>query len=366
MAENQDERSREDLSDEPSQLRIEEMRKKGQVSQSKELTGLVGLLATGGAIYFLIPKMGEKLFSYSEKIFHVDEFAKINLLDQSVLFKILSTALKEGLYLLAPIAVVGFVLTVASSYAQIGSIFSTDPLTPNLEKINPIQGAKRFLSLKQVYEGLRLLFRGSIVALIAYYVMKDVAIQAPSEILNDPAGLPLKFFSVSKEVFFSLIGILFVFAGFDFWLQRWEYGKNTRLTKQEAKQEHKEQEGDPLVRSRIRSAQREMARKRMMNDVKTADVIITNPTHIAIAIRYDRNGMSAPQVVAKGADFLAQKIKKIASENSVPLVENVPLARTLYKNVKVGEAIPHTLYQAVAEVLAYIYKMKNKINEVLS
>jgi flagellar biosynthetic protein FlhB len=139
-----------------------------------------------------------------------------------------------------------------------------------------------------------------------------------------------------------------------------EYSKNLRMTKQEAKQEHKEREGDPHIKARIRGIQRDMARKRMMQAVKKADVIVTNPTHIAIAIVYDKSDMAAPKVVAKGADFLAQKIKQIASEAGVPLVENVPLARTLYKSVKVGQYIPRALYQAVAEVLAYVYRLKRR------
>ena len=140
--------------------------------------------------------------------------------------------------------------------------------------------------------------------------------------------------------------------------QKWDYGKNVRVTRKEAKEEHKQHEGDPLVKSRIRTIQREMSRKRMLEDVKNADVVITNPTHIAVALEYKKEGMAAPKVVAIGADFIAQKIKKVAAENNIPLVENVPLARTLFKSVKIGQFIPRSLYQAVAEVLAYVFKLK--------
>jgi flagellar biosynthetic protein FlhB len=153
--------------------------------------------------------------------------------------------------------------------------------------------------------------------------------------------------------------VLLVFAGIDLFLQKREYGKQVRVTKQEAKQEAKEQEGDPLIKARIRSVQRDMARKRMMQAVKKADVIITNPTHIAIALQYDKDKMVAPKVVAKGADFMAERIKQIGRENGVVLVENVPLARAMFKAVKVGQVIPRNLFQAVAEVLAYVYKLKN-------
>ena len=151
-----------------------------------------------------------------------------------------------------------------------------------------------------------------------------------------------------------------MFAAFDFILQRSEYNKKLRLTKQEAKQEHKEREGDPQIKARIRSVQREIARRRMMQAVKKADVIVTNPTHIAVALVYEKASMAAPKVVAKGADFLAQRIKKVAADAGVPLVENVPLARTLYKTVKMGQYVPRNLYQAVAEVLAYVYRLKKK------
>jgi flagellar biosynthetic protein FlhB len=153
---------------------------------------------------------------------------------------------------------------------------------------------------------------------------------------------------------------LAVFAGIDFVLQKREYAKQVRVTKQEAKQESKEQEGDPLIKARIRSVQRDMARKRMMQAVKKADVIITNPTHIAIALQYDKDKMVAPKVVAKGADFMAERIKKIAAESGIVMVENVPLARAMFKSVKVGQVIPKSLFQAVAEVLAYVYKLKNR------
>jgi flagellar biosynthetic protein FlhB len=143
-------------------------------------------------------------------------------------------------------------------------------------------------------------------------------------------------------------------------MQKWDYNKQLRMTKQEAKEEYKEKEGDPQIKARVRAVQREMARKRMMEAVKKADAIVTNPTHIAVAIVYEKNSMAAPKVIAKGADFLAERIKKVAVEAGVPLVENVALARTLFKTVKVGQYVPRALYQAVADVLAYVYRLKGK------
>ena len=154
---------------------------------------------------------------------------------------------------------------------------------------------------------------------------------------------------------------LFVVAALDFAYQKFKYRKSLMMTKAEVKQEHKQKEGDPLIKARIRSMQREMSRKRMMADVPKADVIVTNPTHYAVALRYDAEKMAAPKVVAKGADLVAQRIKEIARQNNIPMVENVPLARTLHKSVKVGGTVPKALYQAVAEVLAYVYRLKHRL-----
>jgi flagellar biosynthetic protein FlhB len=153
-----------------------------------------------------------------------------------------------------------------------------------------------------------------------------------------------------------------VVAALDFAYQKFKYRKSLMMSKQEVKQEHKQREGDPLLKARMRSLQREMARKRMMQDVPKADVIVTNPTHIAVAIKYDADKMAAPRVVAKGADLLAQRIKDVAKKNGIPMVENVPLARALHKSVKVGGSVPRALYQAVAEVLAYVYRLKGRMN----
>lgn len=360
MAENQEDRNRDDLSEEASPYRLEEFRRKGKVAQSREVSGLIGLLATGSALYLLAPRLGADLMEYMRDLFRVDLSSKVDLADHTVLNNTFFASLKMIATLSLPVGVVGFIIGALGSYVQIGSIFSTEPLNPDLNRINPISGLQRFLSLKQVYDGIRLIIRASVVAAVAFFLVKLKIFESPAYLLTEPSALLHGFGRSGIAIFSSLCLVLSVFAGFDFWLQRWEYGKNVRLTKKEQKEEHKEHEGDPLIKARIRSVQREIARKRMMEAVKKADVVVTNPTHIAIAIQYDRENMSAPKVVAKGADFLAQKIKKIATDSNVPLVENVPLARTLYKAVKVGQQVPRALYQAVAEVLAFVYRIKNR------
>jgi flagellar biosynthetic protein FlhB len=214
--------------------------------------------------------------------------------------------------------------------------------------------------MKNLVETGRVLIKGVIVLYVAYVMVKADIIESPALIFQNPKAIFQMLGTAGRNLFIVMMGVLAVFAAIDLFFQKREFGKQVRVTKKEAKQEAKEQEGDPLIKSRIRSIQRDMARKRMMKAVKTADVIITNPTHIAIALCYDKDKMVAPKVVAKGADFMAENIKKIAREAGVPLVENVPLARAMFKSVKVGQVIPRSLFQAVAEVLAYVYKLKNK------
>ncbi len=360
MAENQEDRSTDDLLDEASQTRIDEMREKGQVAQSRELVGLLSLLAAASALYIFAPKMGADISDYMRETFRVDHIAKMNFSDKAAVNEMLTKCLKLIIMVGLPVSIAGFVFGVAGSFMQIGSIFTFEPLMPNFEKIDPIKGLMRFFSMKFVFEGFRMIFKIVVSVWVAYLLIKGEILTSPQLMITDP-DLVLSAFSVSaKNVFLTLLAIAGVFAGADFWMQRRDWMKQVRLTRQEAKEEAKEREGNPQVKARIRSIQREMSRRRMMAAVKTADVIVTNPTHIAIAIQYDKDNMLAPKVVAKGADFIAQRIKAIAAEAGVPTVENVPLARTLYKSVKINQYIPRALYQAVAEVLAYVFRLRNR------
>jgi len=361
LAENQEDRNSDDLSDEPSAHKIEQMRKKGQVAQSRELTSIIALLISGTALFYLTPGMGTALTEYMQYLFRVDVISKLNFAQSDILsdvfWGLLMTIVKVGL----PVMLISFVLSGLVAYFQVGSIWSTDPLKPDPNRINPIKGIKKYLSLRQVYDSFRLVFKGFTLVVLAYWVVKDRVIQSPSFLLQEAEGLLAGYEDSAQAVFIALSIALIFFAVFDLWLQRWEYNRQARVTKKEAKEEHKEREGDPMIRARIRSVQREMARKRMMADVQTADVVVTNPTHIAIALKYDRDAMDAPRVVAKGTDFVAQRIKKIAADSGVTIVENVPLARTLNRVAEVGEAIPKSLYQAVAEVLAYVYRLQHQV-----
>ncbi len=360
MAENSDERSREDLTEEASPYRVEEFRKKGMVAQSKEITALAVLLATATAVYLYSPMIGERIAEFMREIFQMDFSSKQFLSTTTPV----ALALKKSLFLMVilslPICAAGFLSGAIGSLVQIGSIFSWDPLSPDLSKVDPVQGLKRFFSIKQWADGLRLIFKLACVLSVTYSFVRSEAIRGPERYSIEALSLPGLLGSVAWGIFASLALILVVFAGIDYFFQKRDFSKKIRMTKQEAKQEHREREGDPQIRARIRSVQREMARRRMMQAVRKADVIVTNPTHIAVALVYDREKMLAPRVVAKGADHLAQRIKKIAAEAGVPLVENVPLARALHQSVKIGQYVPKALYQAVAEVLAYVYRLKKR------
>ena len=359
MAENNEDRNLDDLSDEASPYRLEEFRRKGQVSQSKELVALAVAVACGLAVFSMAPRMSEEITTFMKDIFTNDLVIKPGANMDSIAGIKLTQMLKVFGMVGLPGAMIGFVLGIVGHLSQIGFIFTVEPMMPDFEKINPLAGLKRLFSVRNLIETARVVFKGLILCAISYSILKTAILKSPELIFRHPSAIFEVLGDAGKTLFLSLCGVLLVFAGIDFYLQRREFGKQVRVTKAEAKQEAKEQEGDPMVKARIRSIQREMARKRMMQAVKKADVIITNPTHIAIALQYDKDKMVAPKVVAKGADFMAEKIKKIAAENGIVMVENVPLARAMFKSVKIGQVIPKNLFQAVAEVLAYVYKLKN-------
>ena len=361
MAEQGDgDRSSEDLTDEVSSYRLEEYRRKGMVAQSKELTGLLVLVASAAALWSWGPSAGADIMEYMREVFRTDLTATANLSNNEVLAATLMRALKLMAGLGAPVAGAGFVLGVVSSFAQIGSIFSTEALTPDFSKVDPLKGIQRLFSGKQLIEAVRLILKTVAVAGAAYIVFKGWLPGLSLNLDQEAGALMPVLGQTGKAMFVALTGVLAIFALIDFGMQKWDYNKQLRMTKQEAKEEYKEKEGDPQIKARVRAVQREMARKRMMEAVRKADAIVTNPTHIAVAIVYEKNSMAAPRVVAKGADFLAERIKKVAVEAGVPLVENVALARTLFKTVKVGHYIPRALYQAVADVLAYVYRLKSR------
>ncbi|MFO7154830.1 MAG: flagellar biosynthesis protein FlhB, partial [Caldicoprobacter oshimai] len=249
---------------------------------------------------------------------------------------------------------------LAINYWQVGFIFTTRPVMPNLSRINPLEGLKRIFSKRTLVELLKSLLKLALVIFISY---KEF--MADMEFLAQLAKWDIKnsFIVVGDMVFnigIKMAVVFLVLAVFDYFYQWWEYEKSLRMTKQELKDEYKEVEGHPLIRSRIRERQRQIGLRRMMQEIPKADVVVTNPVHFAVALRYDPKEHDAPVVVAKGQDYLALKIKEIAKKHGVYIVENKPLAQMLYKSTEIGQAIPPELFRAVAEVLAFVYSMKGK------
>ncbi len=357
MAEKQQSESDDEKTEEPSQQRLDDFRKEGQVAQSKELTSLFVLMATLAVMYGMGPSLAGGFMDFMRRIFFEAAAADLSVERVRVLMLL---CLGESARLVLPIAAAGFVAGVAGSVAQFGFLYTWTPLAPQFSRINPLSGFQRLASMTALMEGLKSVLKLAAVITVTWMMLKSEIIGSASMTDMDSAA----FLSYMSSTAFRLVGGvcvgLFVVAAIDFGYQKYRYRKSLMMTKAELKQEHKQREGDPLLKARIRSLQRERARKRMFQEVPKADVVVTNPTHFAVALKYDAEKMAAPKVVAKGADLVAQRIKEVARKNGVPLVENVPLARALHKSVKVGGSVPRSLYQAVAEVLAYVYRLKGR------
>ena len=355
--------SQEDKTEEATPYRIDEFRKKGQVAASKELSSVLILSASlstlGLSLLFVYEKLGsfmEWLYALNLKQAYSEEYFKV------VIYRSLETILTCS----APMLLVIFLVGVFSYVVQFGFIYAPSVLEVKFNKINPVNGFKRLFSVRSLAEAMKGFLKFVLVIGIASLIFSH-EIWSFSGFLH---GGVLQSFLYGKSLilkmgFFIIAGLCIV-AVFDFLWEKFQYGKKLRQTRQQLKDETKEKEGNPEIKQRIRNIQRNVAKKRMMQEIPLADVIITNPTHFSVAIKYDRLAMIAPEVIAKGADHMAFTIREIAEKHGIPMVENVKLARALYQTVRVGEGVPRTLYKAVAEVLAFIYEMKCKKTEVMS
>lgn len=336
----------------------QDVRKKGQVAKSQDVNTAVGLFA----IFLFLSAAGTRLlnkmlafFQYSFQEYMLLEFTEANL------NRIFFETVKETALIVGPIMLVALFAGVAANYFQVGFLFAPESIKMKLEKIDPIKGFKRIFSLRSIVEFLKSILKLSIVGVITFLVlwnrMDEILILSQKTI---SAALTVLVDLVIQMGLFASGALLFL-SLFDYLYQKYDFEKNIRMSKQDIKDEFKNTEGDPLIKSKIKQIQREMAMKRMMQEVPTADVIITNPTHYAVALKYDEEKLDAPFVVAKGVDYIAQKIKYIAKENGVVIVENRPLARALYSQTDIGEAIPEEFFKATAEILAYVYRTKKLI-----
>lgn len=345
--------------EEPTAQRREEFRKQGQVAQSREFATVLVLF--GSALVFWL--LGKFFMQQVVEMFTrtYQEFLVMGA--RSGDYKnVIAFCAERGLYILTPFLLITGVVGLASSFFQIGFMISPEVVSPNLDKVDPIQGFQRIFSLRSVVEGLKSILKVGLVSFVVYLIIKNEIITSPYLMNYSISELIVYFGKISLKIIFW-VGVFMAFlAILDYGYQRWDLEKKMMMTKQELKEEVKTREGDPQIKARIRRIQREMASKRMMESVPKADVIVTNPTHIAVALMYSANFI-APQVVAKGAGQIAEKIKELAREHKIPIVENKPLARTIFKTIKIGQAIPRELYNAVAEVLAYVYRIKKKVKK---
>ncbi len=349
------EESGQERTEQATAKRRDDFREKGQVAQSKEvataaLLTMSLLLWVFYARYFWSDL--EDLYTVLLRMmadFRVTPLSVINLAWEmgAVMAK-----------LLWPVFLLTMVVGFFSSFLQIGPLFSTKVFQPDLSKFDPIKGMAKFVSKRSAVELVKSLAKIILIGFVAYRTVANEFETALTLSLLDLNQTLVFLGNVAFLVLAKTCGIMIVLAVVDFMFSRFEMEQKMKMTKQEVKEEFKETEGDPQLKARVRSVQQEMARKRMMAEIPTADVIVTNPTHLSVAIAYKRDEMEAPQIVAKGADHLAFRIREIAKEHHVPIVENKPVARALYKQ-EVGEQIPEEMFTAVAELLAYVYSLKN-------
>jgi flagellar biosynthetic protein FlhB len=351
------EASFEERTEQATPRRRQEAKKKGQIARSKEIPSVLILLGGMGILLVFGTAMTFQLSNLMVQ--WLGRMATVSVQWEGL--QALSWELVVSFLLIAgPVLAVVFVVAVLGYTMQGSNVFSTELIKPDWGKFNVVNGLKRMFTMQTLMELLKSFVKMVIVGGIAYSTIKK---EWPDILLlfGQDAGNVFHFVSaLSVRLLLRTVLVMLVLAALDYAYQRWTYEKNLRMSKQEIKEEMKQTEGDPLIKSRIRTIQRQLAKQRMMAEVPKADVIITNPTHLAIALRYDHKTMEAPHVVAKGAGYIAQKIVEIGRSHQVPIVENKLLARMLYKVVHVGRTIPSNLYHAVADILAYVYQIKKK------
>ncbi len=350
-----------DKTEEPTAKKLEDARKKGQTMKSMDVTAAALLLSFFFVLKLMVGFYGERLMTgFSSTFRHIpgivnDEFT-IN-----TACSVLGDCFKNIIITCLPMFVVAVLITSVTILVQVKWKITYEPLKPKFDKFNPINGAKNLFSKDKIVELLKSIAKVAVLAYVVYDYLQDMwgivydmyyysLPQAIALIGNTVIDIGIRI-----SVFFAII------AAIDFFYQKWKFHKDMMMTKQEVKDEYKNAEGDPKVKSQQRARMQQASQRRMMQELPKADVVITNPTHLAVAILYDKEKHQAPVVIAKGADYLAQKIKDVARENTIEIVENKPLARMLYHNVEIGAEIPQELYQMVAEVLAYVYGLQGRL-----
>jgi flagellar biosynthetic protein FlhB len=341
--------------EQPTQKRLKEARERGQVPRSRELNTTLMLLGSSGLLYLLGASVGDGLLTSMR---HGLALQPAQIADPHAMLASLTRECLHALALFAPLLVGLLLLALIGPVLLGGWLFSGEALAFKWERLDPLKGLGRIFSTKGLVELAKALVKicvvGVISGLFLWHHKEEVSGISRAAVSTDVAHA----FDLFALFFLILAGSTLLIAAVDVPYQLWDYARQLRMTRQEIRDEMKETEGRPEVKSRIRNVQREMARRRMMAEVAKADVVVTNPTHFAVALRYEPLRANAPRLVAKGADLIAGRIRMVAAANDVPLVEAPPLARALYHTTKIGQEIPASLYLAVAQVLAYVYQLR--------
>ncbi len=341
--------------EQPSPKRLDDAKKKGQIARSKELNTMAITLIGGIALVSMSNHLGSGLWDLMANNFTIP---RQDMYDPTVMITRLARAIEDGLFMLFPFFLVVVVLAVLSSVALGGVAISGESMTPKLSKLNPLKGMKRVFSLKGLLELLKALAKfllvGSATGLMLWTSMDSFLGLSQMELGKAVSEMG----SLIGGAFILIASTLIVIAMIDVPFQLWEHKRQLKMTRQEVREEMKDTEGRPEVKGRIRNLQREIAQRRMMEEIPKADVIVTNPTHYAIALRYDQENMLAPEVVAKGSGVVAANIRRVGLEHQVPMIESPMLARAIYFNTELGAAIPAGLYLAVAKLLAYVFQLR--------
>jgi flagellar biosynthetic protein FlhB len=337
--------------------KIREARKKGQIAKSQELTSAIMLFVAFYTFKFVGANILNRVASHTTTI--------LSLLDTelsaAIAGALLMEALKTILTALAPLVLVIFAMVIVVESFQTGFLFSLEALTPKLENLNPINGFKKFFALKQYVELLKSIIKMAAIISILTYAIQDLYPMVIQSQQHAPMSLILLVGKIIMDTITRVGVVYFMLAILDYFYQQYEYMKSLKMSRKEIMEEYKRLEGDPLIKQRQREAQRAMSQGRQMGQVPGSDVVVTNPTHIAVAIRYDpKNTDAIPLVVAKGQRLVAQQIKKIADDHNIPIIENPPVARLLFTLVDVGHHIPPESFKVVAEILAFVFHIRNK------
>jgi flagellar biosynthetic protein FlhB len=346
-----------DKTEQPTPERLQRARSQGQIPQSAEVSSALLILVLLVALTIWAPSL------YGWFVLQVQQglsWQTNGAMEHSPIGAVVHAKATESLWIIVPALLVGAAVSVLSGLLVGGWALTAEPLKPNLSHISPLRGLRSLLSFRSVVHLLVSMMKLTVILALVYQYLCDKLGACLQLRWNTPEQ---SLFAIARLVFgvsLRIVIALMAIALLDVVYQRWQYKRNLRMTRQEVKEERRQHEASPEVRGRVRAIHIEMVRRRMLQEVPEADVVVTNPTHVAVALKYEAATMEAPEVVAKGADLLAEKIKEIARAHGVPIVHKPPLARTLYATVKVGQPIPETLFVAVAEVLAMIYRLYNR------